>query len=464
MNTRHCKMIIIPLALIAVGVVILTPGTSASRDTSLDDQLTGVLSAHGFAGRVGSTLEERLGRRVDNQLADLGRNLFHDTIVGLNNDNSCAGCHSATAGFGDTQSIAIGIENNFIVGPGRTGPRNQRRTPMAANTAFFPNLMWNSRFAALSFDPFDNSLGFQFPPPEGFTLSDKAHLLIAQAFIPPTERVEAAGFVFPGDNFDIRNEVIRRINEVTEYRKLFGKIFPEVKQGSPITYDMFAKAIAEFEFTLIFVDAPLDKFARGQRNAMTDAQKRGALLFFSTGNCVSCHAVSGQSNEMFSDFREHVAGIPQIAPSIGNVTFDGPGQNEDFGLEQVTGNSNDRYSFRTSPLRNLALQPSFFHNGCFTRLEDAVRYHLNAIGQGPGYNPTAAGVAPDLRGPTGPIAPVLARLDPLLVTPINLSNDQFGDLVDFLRNGLLDPKASPHDLRKLIPARVPSGRPIQLFQ
>jgi cytochrome c peroxidase len=117
----------------------------------------------------------------------------------------------------------------------------------------------------VSFDPFDNSLGFSFPPPEQLTLSDKAHLLIAQAFIPPTERVEAAGFVFPGDNFDIRAEVIRRINEVHEYRKLFGKIFPEVKAGSPITYDMFAKAIAEFEFTLVFADAPLDKFARGQK-------------------------------------------------------------------------------------------------------------------------------------------------------------------------------------------------------
>jgi cytochrome c peroxidase len=452
------------LAVIAGGVVILTPRTSARVDTGLNDQLYAVLSAHGLTGRVGSTLEQKLGRKVDNQLADLGRNLFHDTIVGLNNDNSCSGCHSATAGFGDTQSIAIGVDNNFIVGPGRAGPRNQRRTPMAANTAFFPNLMWNSRFASLSFDPFDNSLGFSFPPPEQLTLSDKAHLLIAQAFIPPTERVEAAGFVFPGNNFDIRAEVIRRINEVPEYRKLFGKIFPEVKAGSLITYDMFAKAIAEFEFTLVFADAPLDKFARGQKNAMTDDQKRGALIFFSTANCVNCHAVSGQSNEMFSDFREHVAGIPQIAPSFGNVVFDGPGQNEDFGLEQITGNSNDRYSFRTSPLRNLALQPAFFHNGCFTRLEDAVRYHLDAIGQAPSYNPTAAGVALDLRGPTGPIAPALAHIDPALATPINLSSDQFRELVDFLRNGLLDPKAKPDSLRKLIPKQVPSGRAIQLFQ
>src|SRR6266550_3720823 len=469
MNTQHCKMIIVLLALIAVGVVILTPRTSASRDTSLDDQLTGVLSAHGFTGRVGSTLEQRLGRRVDNQLADLGRNLFHDTIVGLNNDNSCAGCHSASAGFGDTQSIAIGVDNNFIVGPDRNGPRNQRRTPMAANTAFFPNLMWNSRFASLSFDPFDNSLGFVFPLPEGLTLSDKAHLLIAQAFIPPTERVEAAGFTFPGNNFDIRDEVIRRINDVPEYRKLFGKIFPELETGGPVTYDMFEKAIAELEFTLVFANAPLDRFARGEKNALTEDQKRGALLFFGSANCVACHAVSGQSNEMFSDFRGHVIGVPQIAPAVGNpaagnVTFDGSGQNEDFGLEQVTSNPNDRYMFRTSPPRNVALQPALFHNGAFTRLEDAIRLHLNPSGQAPNYDPTAAGVAPDLRGATGPIAPVLARLDPAMVTPINLSNDEFRQLVDFVRNGLLDPKSKPENLRKLIPRRVPSGRPIQNFQ
>ena len=470
MSIQRCKMIALSMALVVGGTMFLTHRTSArSSDNVMDDQLSVVLSQHGFTGTVGSSLEQRLGRKIDNQLADLGRNLFHDTIVGLNNDNSCSGCHSATAGFGDTQSIAIGVENNFIVGPDRSGPRNQRRTPMAANTPFFPTLMWNSRFASLSFDPFDNSLGFRFPLPEGLTLSDKSHLLIAQAFIPPTERVEAAGFVFPGDNFDIRNEVIRRINNIAEYRKLFGKIFPEVRMGEPVTYDMFAKAIAEFEFTLVFADAPIDRFARGQQNALTDNQKRGALLFFGRANCVACHAVSGQSNEMFSDFREHVVGVPQIAPaagnpSAGNVTFDGPGQNEDFGLEQVTSNPNDRYMFRTSPIRNVALQPAFFHNGAFTRLEDAIRFHLNPAGQAPNYDPTVAGVAPDLRGPTGPIAPVLSRLDPAMATPINLSNDEFRQLLDFVQNGLLDPKARPENLRKLIPRRVPSGRPIQLFQ
>src|SRR5438874_6719470 len=315
MNRQQCQVILLA-ALVVSAVMIVTQRTSASGgDSILDNQLSQVLAQHGFTGSVGSSLEQRLGRRIDNQLADLGRNLFHDTIVGLNNDNSCSGCHSATAGFGDTQSIAIGVENNFIVGPGRRGPRNQRRTPMAANTAFFPNLMWNSRFASLSFDPFDNSLGFMFPLPEGLTLSGKALLLLARAFIPPTERVEAAGFVFPGNNFDIRAEVIRRINDVPAYRKLFGKIFPEVRAGGPVTYDMFAKAIAEFEFTLVFANAPIDQFARDEKNAMTESQKAGALLFFGKAGCVGCHAVAGQSNEMFSDFKQHTIGVPQIAPS-----------------------------------------------------------------------------------------------------------------------------------------------------
>jgi cytochrome c peroxidase len=460
-------MLVLLIMFVIIGAVFMAPKSAAkddNDDNNLDKQLSKSLRAHGFTGKIESTLEQRLGRKVDNKLADLGRNLFHDTIVGLANDNSCAGCHAATAGFGDTQSIAIGVDNNFIVGPDRAGPRNQRRTPMAANTAFFPNLMWNSRFASLSNNPFDNSAGFKFPLPEGLTLSDKKHLLIAQAFIPPTERVEAAGFIFPGDNYVLRNEVIRRINDVPEYRNLFGKIFPEVKTGAPITYDMFAKAIAEFEFTLVFANAPIDKFARGEDEAMSEEQKKGALLFFGKANCAACHTVGGQSNEMFSDFKQHVIGVPQVAPSFGNVTFDGPGANEDFGLEQVTGNPADRYMFRTSPIRNVALQPAFFHNGAYTRLEDAIRFHLNVAQKARSYNPTQAGVKADLQGPVGPIEPVLARLDPLMQTPVTLTNNEFRQLVDFVRNGLLDPRAKPEKLRKLIPTHVPSGRALQNFQ
>lgn len=468
MYLRRIKLVAL-LVILGGGAVLCLPSSSTAAGSQLDQELTARLNQLGFTGSIESTLNQRLGRHVDNKRARLGQLLWFDTIGGLNNDNTCAGCHSPTNGFGDTQSIAIGIDNNGIVGPDRRGPRNQRRTPMAVNTVFLPNLMWNSRFASLSGDPFNNGMGFKFPPPEGLSLSYLPVLLDAQAFIPPTERVEVAGFTFPGDNYDIRAEVLRRLNAVDEYRKLFGEVFPEVKAGAPIDFDMFGKSIAEFQFTLVFADAPIDRYARGLKNALSNEQKRGALLFFGKAGCVVCHQVSGQSNEMFSDFSQHVLGVPQIAPKVGdpnagNVTFDGPGQNEDFGLEQITGNPNDRYKFRTSPIRNAALQPAFFHNGAFTRLEDAIRHHLNVVESVNNYNPAAAGVASDLTGPPGPMAPVLARLDPLVASPTILDADEFRELVDFVRNGLLDPRVKPENLRKLVPASVPSGRPVLTFQ
>lgn len=460
---RKLRRILLASCTVLALTSVLWP-QSVPKGSQLDASLTAVLRQNHFTGRVQSTLTRRLGRNLNLELANLGRLLWFDTITGLNNDNTCGGCHSPTNGFGDTQSIAIGIENNGIVGPDRRGPRNMRRTPTAANTAFYPNLMWNSRFASLSNNPFDNSFGFQFPMPEGLTLSYVPHLLVAQAFIPPTERTEVAGFDFPGDNDAIRAEVLRRLNSTPAYRTLFGNIVPQVATGSPITFDMLGQAIAEFEFSLIFADAPLDRFARGDRNAMPASQKRGALLFFGSAGCVSCHAVAGTSNEMFSDFKDHVAGIPQITPLITNNNFDGPQANEDFGLEEITGDAADRYKFRTSPLRNLALQPAFFHNGAFSRLEDALRYHLDPREQAKRYSPTQQHLDSDLVGPTGPIEPVVQRLDSRLARGALLTPAEFNDLLAFLRHGLLDSRALPENLRFLVPPSVPSGRPVLQFQ
>ena len=121
--------------------------------------------------------------------------------------------------------------------------------------------------------------------------------------------------------------------------RAFGALFPERAAGRPIDFTMFGRAIAEFEFTLTFADAPIDRFARGDRAAMTRAEKRGALVFFGAGRLRRVpRRVAGESNEMFSDFAMHVVGVPQIAPvfgvGTGNVIFDGPGEDEDFGLEQ----------------------------------------------------------------------------------------------------------------------------------
>jgi hypothetical protein len=98
-------------------------------DPGLDRHLAKVLAAAGFTGKIESRLEARLGRPLDPALVDLGRLLFFEKMLGLDNDNSCAGCHSPAFGFGDSQPMAIGVDNNGIVGPNRKGPRTQRRAP-----------------------------------------------------------------------------------------------------------------------------------------------------------------------------------------------------------------------------------------------------------------------------------------------------------------------------------------------
>ena len=254
---RICRW---PIALSFVASSMAASLAFAQAD--LDAQVRAALNAGGFTGTIQAQFLPALGRPLDPQLADLGRLLWFDKSGGLHDDNTCGGCHSPSHGFGDTQSIAIGIQNNNVVGPDRKGPRNQRRTPFASNTPFYPNLMWNGRFAAISGDPFDNSLGFSFPFPEGtsrFPPNDPivTHLSIAQAHMPPTEQTEVAGFTCTAgtiapefDQFDdgkgaclppadatgtrndpIRAVVLQRLNATAAYRQRFGALFPSVAAG-----------------------------------------------------------------------------------------------------------------------------------------------------------------------------------------------------------------------------------------
>jgi cytochrome c peroxidase len=167
---------------------------------------------------------------------------------------------------------------------------------------------------------------------------------------------------------------------------------------------------------------------------------------------------------MFSDFEDHDIGVPQLVPQVTNNQFDGPDANQDFGREDFTGNRADRYQFRTTPLRNIALNAAFMHDGAFTSLRAAIVHHLNVVASDHHYSPADQHLPADLTGPIGPLPPILARLDPKIRAPIHLSDKEIDALVAFVGQALLDPRARPQHLRSLIPSSVPSGRKPLTFE
>jgi cytochrome c peroxidase len=430
----------------------------------LDSLLQARLSINGIDGRIEETLEARLGRPVNDRLAELGRLLFFDPVLSVTEDNSCSGCHGPNVSFNDSKSISVGVDNNGVVGPGRSGPHNLRRAPTIINAAFYPKLMWDGRFAANSLDPFDNSDGFAFPDPEGDGLSHMEHLLGAQAFTPTVSRMEMAGFEFEGDNDAVRALLASRVDAIEAYRSGFADVFPDVAGGDPVSYAHIAAALAEFQFTLIRADAPVDRYARGDTEALTREQKLGGALFFERkSSCFECHITLGYANQMFSDFDNHVLAVPQIVPLESNAEYDGPAGNEDFGVERITGNPEDRYRFRTTPLRNAAFQPTFMHNGAFVCMEDAIRHHTELFASIDAFS--TARLDASLQGSLGPMEPMLERAHKFSVEPRGiLTDDEFRNLTDFVQNALMDPDAHPDALRHLIPDAVPSGLPVHDFE
>ena len=175
----------------------------------------------------------------------------------------------------------------------------------------------------------------------------------------------------------------------------------------------------------------------------------------------------GQSNEMFSDFQNHVVGVPQIAPFFGvgrsNMIFDGPGENEDFGAQQISGDPADRYKFRTAPLRNIALAARVLPQRRVHALEDAIRHHLDAVRSAPLQPEEGRHRQGSDAAQMGPPSSRARSLDPELAGGIQLTPIAARDLTQFVKTGLLDPRA-----RKRISATwsqsVPSRLPALTFE
>jgi len=250
------------------------------------------------------------------QTIELGRRLYYDPALSVNNTVSCASCHHPDYGFSDGKQVSTGVQ-------GQTGTRN---SPTVFNSAYFEVQFWDGRSPSLE----------------------------KQAEGPVQNPVEMAHTL---------DGVVSRLSADPSYQAQFAKAFGP----GPITYEMVEKAIASFERTVISGNSPFDRWKYGKDDkAVSESVKRGFEVFSSAkkGNCTACHLI-GQDYALFTDNKFHNIGVGADITSI-----------SDPGRFTVSQKEEDRGAFKTPSLRNVALTAPYMHDGSLKTLKEVVDYYI----------------------------------------------------------------------------------------
>ncbi|MGE0713707.1 MAG: cytochrome-c peroxidase [Planctomycetota bacterium] len=410
--------------------------------------------------------------RVDAESADLvalGRALFFDKELSGNRNISCATCHQPTAGTGDGLPLSLG--------EGAVGTPPGSRTPTAADQAIARNapglfntgargadrLFWDGRVQR---DPDTGALTTPEPVLNGATparpdlAGQLTSALAAQAMFPPTSAEEMRGD--PGDNeladatdnVTVWARIMARlvgtsngtVGGIAGYRALFQAAYPTAASFDELTFAHAARAIAAFEAaTFAYFDAPLDRFLAGDDAALSEAAKRGGLLFTGRARCANCHR-----GPLLTDERFHAIAFPQLGP--------GKDGGDDRGRALITGDANDAYRFRTPGLRNVARTGPWTHAGAYTSLQNVLRHYRNPDQSLLDYDPNQlpALFRPLVDTDLTRNQARLVAIDPRVGTGIPMNNGEIDDIIAFLE-ALSDPAAATPTTA---PASVPSGLPV----
>ncbi|WP_157496811.1 cytochrome-c peroxidase [Hahella ganghwensis] len=368
------------------------PSTEESPgDPELEAELSELIALRGLTP---VDLSPRELPSIHDPLPQLGKKLFFSKSLGGEFDAACVTCHHPALGGADSLSLPVGVEAEQItlLGPGREPtsglPVVPRNTPTVFNTGLWDTgLFWDSRVESIGKEPNTNgAISGIATPDSGFNVIDPeagANLAAAQARFPVTEVDEMKTDNFePGStNQEIRDHLASRIGGygigsdelsrngwLKEFQRAYGVT---ASAEELITFDAISHAIGEYERSMAFVNSPWQRYLEGSQNALSDHQKRGAILFFTRvsdggAGCGACH-----NGPTFSDGRHHTVAFPQFGPGKGD------GVNDDFGRERVTGDSDDRYRYRTPSLLNVALTAPYGHAGTYQTLEQVVRHYIS---------------------------------------------------------------------------------------
>lgn len=355
----------------------------------------------------------------------LGKLLLHETATGgipkmesMKYQYACASCHPVASGFnsGRRQGIGEGGIGFGLKGEGRTINFDMPvdsidiepiRPPTLLNLAYQDVMLWNGSFGGTGTNSGtesrwetipENSKGFQGIEVQAMQGQDAHRLLIDANF---------------ADTFG--------------YTAMFDAAFPDVPKNKRYTRETGGLAIAAYNRTLLANQAPWQYYLKGDKDAITPKQKRGALLFFDAGRCYECHNGPALKDNGFYAFGMGDFDNSQDAIILSNFNF----LNFKKGRGGFTGNSSDDYKFKTPTLYNLADNKFYGHGGTFTSIREVIRYKND-------------GVPENSEVPSTQLAPQFGSID--------LSEEEIEQLTAFLTYALRD-----DNLRRYVPEQLNSG-------
>ena len=179
-------------------------------------------------------------------------------------------------------------------------------------------------------------------------------------------------------NMNLQDEtvLVARLESVAEYRAQFREVF-----DGPPTGQRVAQALDAYVRTLTTPNSAFDRYAAGDRSALTDAQKRGLMLFAGKAECTLCHR-----GPNFADDQFHALGI----------------RGDDPGRFRITGVEADRYAFKTPTLRNVELTAPYMHDGSIATLPEVIDFYDAGGGSAGAEVRAAAQTGPDREGEIRP--------------------------------------------------------------
>ena len=239
----------------------------------------------------------------------LGKKLYFEKRLSINDTQSCASCHILDDGF-------AGVDN-LPTSPGAEKQLGTRNSPTVLNAGWQDSQFWDGR----------------------------AEDLVEQAKGPILNPVEMG---MPDEQ-----TVEKKIRSIAEYQKAFEDVFPGEKPA--ITYQNIAEAIASFERTLI-TPSRFDDFLNGDADALSKTEQRGLDTFIKV-DCKSCHEGILLGGELYEPLGKENSYENQA----------------DQGIYEITKDEDDRMVFKVSQLRNIALTAPYFHDGKIETLEQAIK-------------------------------------------------------------------------------------------